>query len=128
MLSRVTFVALLAVVAATACSRSDAAAKPPAPAAAKPSASGTYDIVVTEEGFRPDKLKVKKGQPVKLSFTRKTETTCAKQVVLQLGGGKKIEKPLPLDETVVIDATFAEAGELKYACSMDMFTGVVVVE
>jgi plastocyanin domain-containing protein len=85
-------------------------------------------ITVTEKGFGPEKIKVKKGEPVALAFTRKTDKTCARQVILQLGGGKTIEKELPLDKTVVIEATFDTAGELKYACSMDMFTGVVLVQ
>jgi len=86
------------------------------------------EISVTRNGFAPDRLKVKKGQPVTLAFTRKTDATCAKSVIIQLGDGKKIEKELPLDKTVEIPVTFAKTGELTYACSMDMVRGVVLVE
>jgi plastocyanin domain-containing protein len=125
-----------------ACSKTEAPAAPkepaapavPAPkepAAAAPAAapmSGKLEITVTEKGFEPDKLRVKAGEPVKLAFTRKTDKTCATEVVLQLGDGQKVEKKLPLGETVEIDATFAKAGELRYACAMDMIAGVVTVE
>jgi plastocyanin domain-containing protein len=86
------------------------------------------EITVTEQGFAPDKLKVKKGERLTLAFTRKTDRTCAKQVILQLGDGQKVEKKLPLNETVLVDATFAKPGELRYACKMDMITGVITVE
>jgi len=86
------------------------------------------EISVTRQGFAPDRLKVKKGQAVTLAFTRKTDATCAKSVIVQLGDGKKIEKELPLDKTVEIPVTFAKTGELTYACSMDMVRGVVLVE
>jgi plastocyanin len=97
----------------------------PAPAAAAPA---RLEIAVTDKGFEPDKLTVKGGEPVKLAFTRKTDKTCATEVILELGDGQKVEKKLPLNETVEIDATFAKAGELKYACGMDMIKGVVIVQ
>lgn len=98
-----------------------------APAPVAPT-DGKIAIAVTKEGFEPAAIKVKAGEPVKLAFTRQVEKTCATEVVLQLGDGQKIEKPLPLNETVEIDATFAKSGELKYACAMDMIKGVVTVE
>lgn len=68
-----------------------------APKPAPPSAARRVEITVTTKGFQPDKLTVRKGELVNLVFTRKTEKTCAKQVVIRLGGDKKIEKELPLD-------------------------------
>lgn len=47
---------------------------------------------------------------------------------LQLGDGKKIERDLPLDKTVEVPATFAKKGQLRYACSMDMISGVILVQ
>ncbi len=125
--------ALLVTAAVAGCAKKEAAPadKPTPQPAAAPAVAATprqLDIVVTEKGFEPDQLTVKKGEAVQLAFTRKTDKTCAKQVVLQLGDGKKIEKPLPLDETVLIGATFAQGGQLRYACAMDMFAGVITVE
>ena len=85
------------------------------------------EIAVTQDGFTPDHIAVKAGERVTLAFTRRVERTCAKQVAIQLGGGEKLLRSLPLGETVAIDATFATAGELVYACPMDMITGVITV-
>ena len=84
-------------------------------------------IAVTQKGFEPDSVAVPAGKPVTIVFTRKTEQTCAKKVVLTLGDGKKIEKDLPLDTPVEIAATFPKAGTLGYACGMDMMKGTIVV-
>jgi plastocyanin domain-containing protein len=86
------------------------------------------EIAITDKGFEPDKLAVKKGQPVELVFTRKTDQTCIKEVVLDTGDGKKIQKPLPLNKPVSITTKFTKAGDLKYACSMNMFSGTVKVQ
>jgi len=85
------------------------------------------EISITDKGFEPDKVEVKKGQPVELVFTRKTDQTCIKEVVLD-NGASKIQKPLPLNTPVVIKTKFTKAGDLKYACTMNMFSGTVKVQ
>ena len=85
-------------------------------------------ITITSKGFDPAHVTVKKDQPIVLAFTRKTDATCAKSVVVDLGAGKKVTKDLPLDKTVEITATFAKAGDLGYACGMDMVHGVLTVQ
>src|SRR5258708_4494704 len=85
-------------------------------------------IAVTKKGFEPDEIKVPAKKQITLVFTRKTEATCTKTVVVTLADGSKIERDLPLDKAVAIDVTFAKAGKLAYACSMDMNKGVIVVQ
>ncbi len=102
-------------------------ATPPRPAPPAPTAR-RVDIEVTHQGFTPDRITVAKGQPVVLAFKRTTDKTCARNVVVELGDGKKVQKDLPLDQTVEISATFAKAGTLGYACGMDMVTGVLTVQ
>lgn len=85
-------------------------------------------VAVTKRGFDPDSIHVPAKKPVTLVFTRKTEQTCTKSVVLTLDDGKKIERELPLDKPVEIAMTFPKAGKLGYACSMDMSKGVIVIE
>ena len=85
------------------------------------------DISITRRGFEPDHVAVKKGEAITLAFTRKTDSTCAKQVVVELGDGNSIKKDLPLDQTVEVRATFAKTGELRYACGMDMVHGTLSV-
>ncbi len=91
-------------------------------------AASRIEVSVTKRGFNPDSIHVPANKPVMLVFTRKTDETCTKSVVLKLDGGKKIERELPLDKPVEIAMTFPKAGKLGYACSMDMAKGVIVVE
>lgn len=88
-------------------------------------AGNTHEITVTSEGFAPANIKVKRGAPVRLVVTRKTDQTCAKEIVIKDYG---INRPLPLDEPVTIEFTPKKSGEVRYACGMDMVTGVLLVE
>jgi plastocyanin domain-containing protein len=85
-------------------------------------------IAVTTKGFEPDAITVPAKKPLTLVFTRKTEATCTKTIVVKLGDGKTIERELPLDKPVEIAVTFPKAGKLGYACSMDMNRGTIVVQ
>lgn len=121
--------ASLASLASVSCSK-ESGAKPtpaaPPPAAAKPAAA-RFEITVTDEGFKPDDLKVPAATPITLVFTRKTDQTCAKEVVITLDG-KKIQKTLPLNTPVEIAATFPTAGKVSYACGMDMMKATLTVQ
>ena len=66
--------------------------------------------------------------PVTLVFTRKTDATCAKTIVLTKDDGTTIERALPLDKPVELAVTFPKPGNLTYACSMNMVKGVIVVQ
>jgi len=103
--------------------------KADAPAADAKAKKGAekVEIAVTDKGFEPSTIEVKKGQPVELVFTRKTDQTCIKEVILD-NGSSKIEKPLPLNKPVAIKTKCAKAGENKFACKMDMFKGTVKVQ
>jgi plastocyanin domain-containing protein len=97
-------------------------------APSKPSGGSRFEIAITEQGFEPRDVTVPAGKPVTIVFDRKTDQTCAKQIVLDVGDGKKIEKDLPLDTPVEIAATFPKAGKLGYACAMDMMKGTITVQ
>jgi plastocyanin domain-containing protein len=84
----------------------------------------TFEIAVTEDGFEPSRVKVKKGEKVKFVVTRKTERTCAKEIVMKEVG---IEQPLPLDQAVTVVFTPKKSGELRYACGMDHVSGIVFI-
>lgn len=86
------------------------------------------ELAITEKGFEPDKVIVKKGEPVVLAFTRKTDKTCTKEVVVHVDDKHKIEKKLPLNTKVEIPVRFTSAGELGFACAMDMNKGVIRVQ
>jgi plastocyanin domain-containing protein len=83
-----------------------------------------FEIAVTEAGFEPSRLKIKKGEKVRFLVTRKTDSTCAKEIVIRQHA---IEKKLPLNETVAVEFTPAASGEVRYACAMDHVAGVLFV-
>ncbi|MEK7331315.1 MAG: cupredoxin domain-containing protein, partial [Candidatus Eisenbacteria bacterium] len=64
------------------------------------------------------------GKPVTLVVTRTTAQTCATELVMPAHG---INQPLPLGQAVEIVFTPEKAGELTYACAMDMYKGKVIV-
>jgi plastocyanin domain-containing protein len=99
-----------------------------ASAVADPAPAKRIEIRVTEKGFEPDNITVAAKTPVTLVFTRKTEATCTKSVVLTLDDGKQVERELPIGKPVEIAATFAKPGKLGYACSMNMNKGTIVVQ
>ena len=108
-----------------ACKKDDTSSPPSAPTR---SAGPRVEIAVTENGFEPGDVSVPAGKPVTIVFDRKTDQTCAKQVVVDTGDGRKIQKDLPLNTPVEIATTFPKAGKLGYACAMDMMKGTITVQ
>jgi plastocyanin domain-containing protein len=92
---------------------------------AAPSAARTIKMTVTKKGFQPSKLEVKKGQPLHLLITRKTDETCASEIVFE---DTKASTDLPLDKEVAVDYTPTTSGEISYACEMGMVRGVLIVK
>lgn len=86
------------------------------------------DIAVTEDGFSPKKMTVKKEEPVTLVFTRRTDRTCAKNVVIYMDDDKTVARDLPLNQKVEVTVTFTRAGEHGFACSMRMHGAAIMVE
>jgi len=82
------------------------------------------EIRVTEKGFEPALVTVPAGKPVTLVVTRRTERTCATEFVMP---AHRIRRELPLDQPVEITFTPASPGDLRYACGMDMVSGIVRV-
>jgi len=102
------------------------------PSAARPStataaAAGAQEarVVVTEKGYNPATLMVRAGQLTRITFVRTTQKTCVAEVVFPSLG---IRRPLPVNKPVVIEFTPSAAGEIDFACGMDMFHGTVVVQ
>jgi plastocyanin len=84
----------------------------------------TATVEVTGNGFEPSSLKLKAGAPAKVTFVRKTDETCAKEVVIK---EYKINRKLPLNEPVTVEFT-PRKGEFAFACGMDMIKGKLIVE
>ena len=94
----------------------------PAKAANVP--DGATKITVSADGYEPASIPVKKGQPVKLAFYRADADNCGGEVVFSK---QNIKKKLPVGETVLVEFTPDEAGEIGFACGMDMMRGKIVV-
>jgi plastocyanin domain-containing protein len=85
----------------------------------------TISMTVSDRGFVPAEITVKKGIPVTLLVTRETEATCATELVIE---GAGVHKPLPLHRQVSVTFTPEKKGELRYTCPMDMVSGSIRVE
>lgn len=86
---------------------------------------GAYKVVVSKDGFAPEEISYKKGQPLKLAFVRIDEQNCGDEVIFK---DLNITKKLPVGEVVTVDVPTDKSGEIKFACGMDMFKGKIVIE
>jgi len=86
--------------------------------------SGATKITVSSNGYEPSSISVVKGQPVKLAFYRADSNNCGGEVIFSK---LKIKKKLPVGETVLVEFTPTEAGEIAFACGMDMLSGKLIV-
>jgi len=86
--------------------------------------AGATKITVSANGYEPLSIAVKKGQPIKLAFYRADADNCGGEVVFSK---QNIKKKLPVGETVLVEFTPTDAGEIAFACGMDMMRGKLVV-
>ena len=90
------------------------------------SAPGEIHIDVTNAGFVPALKTVPRDRPVTLIFTRKTEQTCATDVVFT-----KLHRgyDLPLNKPVRVALAADEVRDtIDYTCSMNMLQGKLVAK
>lgn len=119
----------VALVPAAACKKEGGAAKEaPRTGGAQAATDQRIAVSVTENGFEPSDIAVTRGQPVRFVFERKTDKTCAKQVIIHVDDANKIEKELPLHQPVEVAVTFPRSGDITYACGMDMVKGSIHVQ
>jgi len=79
---------------------------------------------VTDKGFQPDRIELKRGIPARLTFVREIDETCATSVMIP---EFNIKQDLPLKEPVLLEFTPAKAGAFDFTCGMKMLTGKIVV-
>ncbi len=115
---------VISVVLVAACKQEAPKQQPPP----GPRDDGKVAIYVTEKGFEPADVKVTRGQPITLVFERKTDKTCAKEIILHVDDTQTIEKALPLNQPVEVAVTFPTSGDLTYTCAMDMVKGSIHVQ
>ena len=82
-------------------------------------------MAVTEQGFEPARVTLRAGVPARLIVTRTTDNTCGTEVVVPSLG---VKRALPLNTPVTIEFTPAKAGDVAFACGMNMLKGAIVVQ
>ena len=92
-------------------------------AAATPDANGKVSITVDGTGFHPSSVQIAKGQKTTLEFRRTSDQTCATSVVFP---ELKLDKALPLNQTVAIELPADVSSTLSFQCGMGMYHGKVV--
>ena len=86
----------------------------------------SVSVKVTEDGFEPREIKVKKGQPMTLVFTRVTEATCITAIDIPDGNVRDLD--LPLNKAVRVRITPKRSGVENFHCSaMAMGDGRLIV-
>ncbi|HEX3474846.1 MAG TPA: hypothetical protein VHT91_07375 [Kofleriaceae bacterium] len=101
-----------------------------APAGPTPVTAGTIGpdgvrriaVDAGKDGYRPERIGGKPGEKLVLVFTRTYDAACISQ--LKTPDGKLVD--LPRGAPVDVPVTVPAAGEVGFACGMDMFHGAVV--
>ena len=84
----------------------------------------TARVELTEHGYQPSSIRLRRGVPARVTFVRKVSGTCATEVVIPEYG---VRRTLPLDEPVVVEFTPERSGEFTFSCGMGMLRGTLVV-
>ena len=82
-------------------------------------------LVVTDRGFEPAQADVPRGKALILVVTRKTDQTCATEMLIPALNERRT---LPLNQAVRIDVPAGVADTLNYVCGMHMLGGTIVAK
>jgi membrane fusion protein, copper/silver efflux system len=85
----------------------------------------TAQIKITERGYEPTRLRLRRGIPAKVEFPRTAEYTYATAIVLP---DFNIRRELPLNQPVVINFTPSKRGTFTFTCGMNMMRGHLIVQ
>jgi hypothetical protein len=80
-------------------------------------------LSVGSGGFVPARIEVAAGRATTLAVTRDTQPNCAGKIVFPDLG---ITRDLPPGRTVIVQLPAMPARELKFACGMGMYRGLIV--
>lgn len=120
----VAFVPIVVAFALGACQKTSAPVASVPTASAAKSDPNRVEVVLSDQGFVPNRIPAKAGVPITLVVTRKVERTCATQILIE---GQEGKTDLPLNKTVEVIYTPPKAGEVKFGCAMGMMIGGVLV-
>jgi plastocyanin domain-containing protein len=87
-----------------------------------PPGGGDIAIQVTDTGFEPSRIEVQKGSNATLVFTRTSDKTCAKDVIIA-GNGAHLD--LPLNQPVRV-ALGSVNDTIPFECGAHMVKGAII--
>ena len=117
--------AVLLVFAFAGCNSGPKTSSETTPAPVASSGAQEVQLTVTDKGFEPAEIKVEKDRPIVLTVTRKTDATCAREIVFK---EIAVTQDLPLNQAVRIALPASPTGTLNYACGMNMIKGSLIVQ
>ncbi len=82
-------------------------------------------IKVSQNGYTPARVSAPAGRPLTLAFTRDDSPNCGGEVVFPSLG---IRAKLPANETVLVNLPALPEGEIRFACGMGMYRGMILAE
>jgi hypothetical protein len=81
-------------------------------------------VTVSERGYEPSSLQLKRGVPTQITFYRADEKNCGGEVVISELG---IRKDLPVGKEVMLEFTPEKDGDYSFLCGMGMLRGTIKV-
>ena len=82
--------------------------------------------IVVDGGYRPDLIEgVRPGVPLRLLFDRREGGECTSRVVVP---DFKVNAALPAFRTTAVEFTPTSAGESRFACGINMVSGLLRVQ
>ena len=81
-------------------------------------------VALTEKGYEPTSLKLRRGVPAQVTFIRKVSATCGTQIVI---ADYDIRRVLPLNVPVIVEFTPKTSGAFAFTCGMGMLRGSLIV-
>lgn len=80
--------------------------------------------IIVDGGYKPNTIRIKQGETVKLTFIRKDTNSCLEEIVFP---DFKIKEFLPMNEPVTVTLSPSEKGSSVFHCAMNMFHGMIEI-
>jgi plastocyanin domain-containing protein len=91
----------------------------------KPPAVQKVTVALTDKGYEPTNLKLRRGVAAQVTFIRKVSATCGTQIVI---ADYDIKRALPLNEPVLVGFMPRKSGTFVFTCGMGMLRGSLIVQ
>lgn len=82
-------------------------------------------INISDDGYTPDEIRIKKGVPVNVTLKTSNTLGCARAFVVP---SLNIQKTLPKTGQDTFSFTPEKTGTIRFSCSMGMYNGKFIVE